>query len=398
MPSSAQSMSQLREKISDIDEQVLNLLGQRKALTTEVAEKKIESKAPVRDSQREHELLLNLVKKGQAHKLDAFFVTKLFQLIIEDSVLTQQHLITQNANKLDATLSTKVAFLGDKGSYSYLATHRYFSRRDIAVDEIGCDSFRQVFGSVESNEATYAALPVENTSSGSINEVYDLLQHTDLSIVGEIIQPVEHAVLVSKKTELSNIKALYGHPQVFAQSSNFIETLNDVEIHPTDSTSAAMQLINKADRDDIAAIGSEAGGNLYQLTAIEHNIANQAENHSRFIIVAKHAVKVPLQVPAKTTLVMSIIQKPGALVDALSVLRDNEVNMTKLESRPIPGNPWEEMFYLDIDGNIHDGPVQKALEDLTSITRYIKVLGCYPIENVEPTKVSVAKALADEKN
>lgn len=393
MTAPAPSLADLRERISSIDEQLLSLLGQRKTVTNQVAQAKIASSAPVRDTNREQALLLNLIKKGQAHQLDAFFLTKLFQLIIEDSVLSQQHLVTAHANPESSDSIYKVAFLGDKGSYSYLATHRYFARRDMTIDEIGCDNFRQVFESVESSKAHYAAVPVENTSSGSINEVYDLLQNTDLSIVGEIIQPVEHAVLVSQPTELGKIKALYGHPQVFAQSSNFIATLQDIELHPTDSTSAAMQLVSQANRDDIAAIGSEAGGNLYQLTAIKHHIANQTENHSRFIIIAKESVKVPLQVPAKTTLVMSTVQKPGALVEALSVLGKHGVNMTKLESRPIPGNPWEEMFYLDMDGNIDDGPIQETLEILSKITRYIKVLGCYPVESVNPTKVSAVQAL-----
>lgn len=395
MTAPAPSITDLREQISIIDEQLLSLLAQRKKVTNKVAQAKVVSQAPVRDSEREEALLLNLIKKGQTYQLDAFFLTKLFQLIIEDSVLSQQQLVTAHANELPTPNISKVAFLGDKGSYSYLATHRYFARRGITIEEIGCDNFRQVFDSVESSNAQYAAVPVENTSSGSINEVYDLLQHTDLSIVGEIIQPVEHAVLVSQPVELEKIKALYGHPQVFAQSSNFIATLKGIELHPTDSTSAAMQLVSQADRNDIAAIGSEAGGSLYQLTAIERKIANQSENHSRFIIIAKQPVKVPLQVPAKTTLVMSTVQKPGALVEALSVLGEHGVNMTKLESRPIPGNPWEEMFYLDIDGNIDDGPIQETLESLTKITRYIKVLGCYPVESVTPTKVSAVKALSE---
>ena len=156
-----------------------------------------------------------------------------------------------------------------------------------------------------------------------------------------------------------------------------------------------MLTVSELQRDDIAAIGSEAGGNLYGLTAIKSNLANQKENHSRFIVVARKAVVVPLQVPAKTTLVMSTVQKPGALVEALLVLSENNINMTKLESRPIPGNPWEEMFYIDVKGNVEDGPVQKAIESLRSITRYLKILGCYPSEEISPTKVAAASALAE---
>jgi chorismate mutase/prephenate dehydratase len=111
--------------------------------------------------------------------------------------------------------------------------------------------------------------------------------------------------------------------------------------------------------------------------------------------VARKPVNVPLQVPAKTTLVMSTVQKPGALVEALMVLRDNKINMTKLESRPITGNPWEEMFYLDVEGNVQDGPMQNAFEELQAITRFFKVLGCYPNEEINPTKVAAVSALAE---
>ena len=175
----------------------------------------------------------------------------------------------------------------------------------------------------------------------------------------------------------------------------FIENMDGVTTVPCDSTSAAMQLVSESDASDIAAIGSIEGGKTYGLKAIVQSLANQQENHTRFIVVSRKPVKVPIQIPAKTTLVMSTIQKPGALVDALVVLKENQINMTKLESRPITGNPWEEMFYLDIEGNIEDGPMQKALEELQAITRYLKVLGCYPSEDITHTKVPVYKALSE---
>jgi chorismate mutase/prephenate dehydratase len=292
----------------------------------------------------------------------------------------------------------RVAFLGDKGSYSYLATQKYFSRRPGELLEIGCQSFAEIINKVESGEADFAVLPIENTSSGSINEVYDQLQHTRLSIVGELTHPIKHALLVSESVEnneSAKIKTLYAHPQVFAQCSHFLAELGNVEVKPCDSTSAAMMIVNEMNSNEVAAIGSEAGGALYGLKAIKSNLANQKENHSRFIVVASDSVKVPLQVPAKTTLIMSTVQKPGALVEALLVLKENQINMTKLESRPITGNPWEEMFYLDVEGNIEDGPMQQAMDALRGMTRYFKVLGCYPVEEVSPTKVAAVNALME---
>lgn len=392
---SVQELEQLRVQITDLDSQLLKLLASRQQYTNQVAETKIRHHIPVRDHQREEQLLVRLIKQGKEYGLDAHYVTQLFHVIIEDSVLNQQALLAERANPGSSLPLNRVAFLGDKGSYSYLATQKYFSRRPGELMEIGCQSFGEIIKKVETNEADYAVLPIENTSSGSINEVYDQLQHTRLSIIGELTHPIKHAMLVAKDTDISKIKTLYAHPQVFAQCSHFLAELGNVEVKPCDSTSAAMIKVNELASDSVAAIGSEAGGGLYGLKAIKSNLANQKENHSRFIVVARNAVKVPLQVPAKTTLVMSTVQKPGALVEALLVLRENNINMSKLESRPITGNPWEEMFYIDVEGNTQDGPMQQALEELKATTRYFKVLGCYPSEEISPTKVAAVNALAD---
>ncbi|WP_100641965.1 prephenate dehydratase [Alteromonas facilis] len=393
MPTDA--LEPLRHSITELDTQLLSLLAKRRALTNEVAETKIKHHIPVRDQKREEQLLVRLIQQGKTVGLDPHYVTQVFHVVIEDSVLNQQAMLAARANPGSSLPLNRVAFLGDKGSYSYLATQKYFSRRSGELLEIGCQSFAEIVGKVENNEADYAVLPIENTSSGSINEVYDQLQHTSLNIVGELTHPIKHSLLVSCDTSLAAIKVLYAHPQVFAQCSHFLAELGSVEVKPCDSTSAAMLKVSESHDPTVAAIGSEAGGALYGLHAIKSNLANQKENHSRFIVVSRKAVSVPLQVPAKTTVVMSTVQKPGALVEALLVLKENAINMTKLESRPIPGNPWEEMFYLDVDGNIEDGPMQNALEQLSKITRYFKVLGCYPSEEISPTRVAAVNALAE---
>lgn len=392
---SVPELNELRTRITELDVELLSILAQRQQCTNQVAEAKIKHHIPVRDQVREEQLLVRLIKQAKKFGLDPHYVTQLFHVIIEDSVLNQQALLAERANPGSSLPLNRVAFLGDKGSYSYLATQKYFSRRPGELLELGCQSFAEIIKKVETNEADYAVLPIENTSSGSINEVFDQLQHTRLSIIGELTHPIRHALLVSKDTELSEIKTLYAHSQVFAQCSHFLAELGNVEVKPCDSTSSAMITVNELNSKHAAAIGSEAGGALYGLTAIKSNLANQKENHSRFIVVARKAVKVPLQVPAKTTLVMSTVQKPGALVEALLVLRDNNLNMTKLESRPITGNPWEEMFYLDVEGNTQDGPMQEAMEALRGMTRYFKILGCYPSEEISPTRVAAVNALAD---
>lgn len=230
----------------------------------------------------------------------------------------------------------------------------------------------------------YAVVPIENTSSGAINDVYDLLQHTSLSLVGELTIPIDHCVLVSGSTDLSQIETVYSHPQPFQQCSQFLNRYPHWKIEYTESTSAAMEKVAQANSSAVAALGSEAGGALYGLQVLERNLANQKQNITRFVVLARKAINVSDQVPAKTTLLMATGQQAGALVEALLVLRNHNLIMTKLESRPIHGSPWEEMFYLDVQANLESASMQKALRELGEITRSMKVLGCYPSENVVP--------------
>jgi chorismate mutase/prephenate dehydratase len=383
----ALDLNKIREKITQLDQQLLTLFAERRALTLNVAKSKAHQIRPVRDQQREQELLIRLITNGKKLGLDAHYVTSVFQTIIEDSVLNQQAYLQTLANPNIQEPTISVAFLGDKGSYSYLASHRYFSRRAEKIIESGCQSFAEIMQQVESGSVDYGMLPIENTSSGSINEVYDVLQHTNLSIVGEITQPIEHCLLTAVSTQLSKIKTIYAHGQPFAQCSNFLDKQSDIRIEYCESTADAMAQAYGLQDDSVAVIGSEEGGNLYQLHALEKSIANQSENHSRFILVARKPVEVAEQIPAKTTLVIATGQKPGALVECLLVLKNKGINMCKLESRPIQGRPWEEMFYIDVEANLKNLALQEAISQITEQTNFIKVLGCYPIEHISPTNV-----------
>nr|WP_154324628.1 bifunctional chorismate mutase/prephenate dehydratase [Pantoea sp. 201603H] len=375
----------LRDKISAVDEKLLALLSQRRMLAIEVAKAKMTTHRPIRDIERERALLEHLITLGKNHQLDAHYITRLFQQIIEDSVLTQQALLQKHLNKTHAS-SARIAFLGPKGSYSHLAARNYAARHFETFVESGCLKFHEIIHQVEAGQADYAVLPIENTSSGSINDVYDLLQQTSLSIVGEMTIPINHCVLVSGATDLQQIETVYSHPQPFQQCSQFINRFPHWKIEYTESTAAAMEKVAEMGSPHVAALGSEAGGELYHLQVLERNLANQKQNITRFIILARKPIEVSDQVPAKTTLIIATGQQAGALVEALLVLRQHNLIMSKLESRPINGNPWEEMFYLDVQGNLRSVEMQQALNELTAITRSLKVLGCYPSENVIPAE------------
>jgi chorismate mutase/prephenate dehydratase len=380
-------LNKIREKITKLDQQLLELFAQRRSLTLNVAKSKAHQIRPVRDQQREQELLIRLINRGKELGLDAHYVTSVYHTIIEDSVLNQQAYLQTLANPNMQIPTVSVAFLGDKGSYSYLASHRYFSRRAEKINEFGCQSFNEIMQQVESGHVDYGMLPIENTSSGSINEVYDALQHTNLSIVGEITQPIEHCLLTAVNTQLNRIKTIYAHGQPFTQCSNFLDKQDNIRIEYCDSTADAMARAFELQDDTVAVIGSEEGGQLYKLHALEKSIANQTENHSRFILVARKPIDVAEQIPAKTALILATGQKAGALVDCLIILKTKGINMCKLESRPIQGRPWEEMFYIDVEANLKSAVLQEAINEITSITNFIKVLGCYPIEHISPTSV-----------
>ncbi|MBD2782238.1 bifunctional chorismate mutase/prephenate dehydratase [Xenorhabdus szentirmaii] len=373
----------LREEINHIDANLLDLLAKRRQLAGDVAQTKLLDHRPIRDKNREQELLNVLINKGKHHGLDGFYITRLFQMIIEDSVLTQQALLQQHLNQTSYN-SARITFLGPKGSYSHIAARQFAARHFNQLVECSSHKFSDIFSLVEIGQADYGILPLENTSSGAINEVYDLLQHTPLSLVGEITLPINHCLLITAETDTSRIKTVYSHSQPFQQCSQFLNQYPHWNIIYCESTAAAMQKVAELNSPDVAALGSEIGGTFYGLHVLESNLANQQDNSTRFIVVARKPIDVSEQVPAKTTFIMSTGQQAGALVDALIILKKHNIVMSKLESRPINGKPWEEMFYIDVQANLRTIKMQQVLKELSDITHFLKVLGCYPSENVIP--------------
>ena len=385
----ALDLTEIRQQITLIDRSLLKLLSERHRLAYDVVRSKEITQKALRDEAREQQLLQELVQfaESENYQLDAQYVTQIFQRIIEDSVLTQQVYLQKKLNEQRES-SVHIAFLGKRGSYSNLAARSYANRYQKQIIELSCASFDQIFEKVRSGEADLGVLPLENTTSGSINEVYDLLQHTDLSLVGELAYPIKHCVLVNDQEDLSKIDTLYSHPQVIQQCSQFIRSLDRVHIEYCESSSHAMELVSSLNKPNIAALGNEDGGNLYGLKVLKTDIANQPNNITRFIVIAREPLSVSPQISSKTLLLMTTSQQAGALVDALLVFKKHQIKMTKLESRPIYGKPWEEMFYLEIEANIHNPETQQALDELKEYSTFLKVLGCYPSEIVKPVDIA----------
>ncbi len=385
------SLDEIRKTITVLDSELLNLLAKRKHIAIEVAKSKKENPRPVRDQIREQELLVRLINQGNKLGLDSHYVTQIYHTILEDSVRSQQAYLQKLVNPAAQVPTVRIAFVGNSGSDSSLASQKYFTRYGNELVELGCTNYSDVVQQVESGQADYGVLPIENTSSGSINEVFDLLQHTSLFIVGEQNLKIEHSILAAPGTELSQIDTLYGHPQVFEQCSHYLNKQENITLTFCDSTANAMETAANFNSAKVAALGCPDTSKAFGLQALRKDITNQKENYSRFIIVARKAIDVALQVPAKTSIVIATGQTAGALVEALMVLRDKNIPMTKLESRPMLGNPWEESFYIDLAANLNSPALQDALAKLRSLTRYVKILGCYPSAEVAPTLVPVAE-------
>ncbi|MFA7229515.1 MAG: bifunctional 3-deoxy-7-phosphoheptulonate synthase/chorismate mutase [Melioribacteraceae bacterium] len=393
-------ISELREMINKLDAGLIKLLSERRKLSRDVIVAKEANKKPIRDQRRESDLLNRLVRVGKKEGLDSHFLTKVFHEIIEDSVRLQQNFVQSKLNKKGAKkISVKVAIQGIEGSYSFLAAQKYFTHFNYDINFVFKKLFGEVVDSVEKGEADYAFLPIENTTSGGINEVYDLLLHTTLSIVGEEKFQVKHCLVGINDTPLSKIKKVYAHHQAASQCSKFLESMPNVGVEYFADTAMSVQKIKDEENSSYAAIASEEAAKLFRLKILKSDIANQQENFTRFLIASRKTEEVDPRIRCKTSIVMATSHTPGSLVEALNVFRKYVVNLTKLESRPIIGNPWEEMFYLDLEGNINDEKIKNVMDELGQHTRFLKILGSYPSQELNKTKLEFTKifeAEADE--
>ena len=218
--------------------------------------------------------------------------------------------------------------------------------------------------------------------------------------MGEEKYHVKHCFVATEETPINRIKKIYAHVQAVAQCGKFLATLPHVKIDYYPDTAMSVQRVKEENNPEFAAIASEEAANIFGLKIIRTNIANQQENYTRFLIAARKPIDVDLRIPCKTSIVMATDQKPGSLVDALLIFRKHHVNLTKLESRPILGNPWEEMFYLDFEGNIKDQNIQEMLDSLGRYTRLFKVLGSYISPDLDRIKLdfgNIQTDLTDEK-
>ena len=265
----------------------------------------------------------------------------------------------------------KIAYQGEPGAFSEAAARRVDSRADL----LPCRSFEEVFAAVDAGKADYGALPIENSIGGSIHRNYDLLLEHQLPIVAEVELPVVHHLLAVPGATMAGLKRVYSHPQGLAQCERFLRTLSGVEIIATYDTAGSAKMVADAGLKDAAAIASARAGDVFGLTSLKASIQDFDDNITRFLVVGRQPL--PDAVPDKTSIVFTLPNEAGSLFKALSVFALRGVDLTKLESRPIPGRPWEYLFYVDLAAASEELRCTRALAHLAEFAPMLRTLGSY---------------------
>ncbi len=276
----------------------------------------------------------------------------------------------------------RVAFQGERGAYSEAAAIAYFGE---SIQPVPCPSFDEVFESVESGAVERGAIPIENSLAGSIHRNYDLLLRHNLHIVGEKVFRVKHCLIAHPGVALAEVRQVTSHPQALAQCEHYLKRLG-VTIEAAYDTAGSVKLLKESGKRDTAAIASRRAAEVYAMQILEEGVEDDAANFTRFLILSRHPSTTPpstaggsaQDAPMKTSVVFSLRNVPGALFKALSVFALRDLDLTKIESRPIPGKTWEYSFYLDFAGNVAEPVTARALDHLREIATTMRVLGSYP--------------------
>lgn len=369
-------LERLRSELDAIDLRIVEALADRLRVIGVVSAFKETQPGQLRDPQREEALLARLQEHARELRLDPHFVGRLFKEIIDYSVRRQEDYLFARERGADQPLI--VGYQGTDGAWGHIAAQRHFGVRGSDVEYRAFDTFRQMLEGVRSGAVQFALLPIENTTAGSINEAYDLLARMDVALVGEEIQKVDHCLMALDDVPLERIKRILSHPQAIAQCASFLAGLPHTHVESFANTALAARRVRDDQDLSQAAIGSEEAARRWGLKVIARQITDHRENYTRFVVVAERPVTPDLRIACKTSLIFTTKHRQGALVASLNVLANHGLNLTKLESRPRPGSPWEYVFYVDFEGNIQDAETERALQELTSHVLFLKVLGCYP--------------------
>ena len=374
-------LGNIRENINAIDDKIAALFEERMNLAHQVGTYKAERNLPILDTGRERDIICR-VTKNQDDVLAEYtkvFFTALFDLS-RSAQNRKLHLNTDLAREICAAIentpaqfpkSAVVACQGIEGANSQLACEKLFSRPQIMY----MNSFDSVFTAVDQGLCKYGILPVENSLHGTVSEVYDLMKKYRFHIAKSVKVKINHVLLSKGNCALSDIKEIYSHEQALAQCSAFCKGLKDVTIIPCENTAIAAKKVQELNRNDVAAISSSICSELYGLSVVANDIQNNDNNYTRFICISKAMEIYPGA--NKISLLCAIPHRPGSLYNIISKFSSMGVNLTKLESRPIPGMDFEFMFYIDLDANLQNEEIVNLICGLSNSSEIFAFLGNY---------------------
>ena len=374
-------LNELRNEINQIDEELLNLFLRRMDVAEQVADYKRANNLPIYQPQREREILKKVADQAGPEK--SGYARVLFSMLLELSKSSQNkrnnkelELHRQIADAIENTpklfpQAPMVACQGVEGANSQIACEKMFKNPFILYFK----SFESVFSAIEQGLCQYGILPIENSTAGSVKKVYDLMIRHNFSIVRTFRLKVDHHLLAKPGTNLLDIKEIYSHEQALNQCSTFLEKLPGVKLIAVENTAVAAKMVAESGRTDIAAISSRSCAELYGLQNLAASIQDKDNNRTRFICISKNLEIYPGA--DKTSIMMILPHRPGSLYRVLARLYVLGINVTKLESRPLPDRDFEFMFYFDLDTSIYSEEFIQLMCELDDLCEEFKYLGSY---------------------
>ena len=374
-------LEELRQQIDAVDKRLVQDIRERMQVSAAIGEYKRTHGVPVIDSKRERDVLHKIVELADDPMLSSYYRV-LYSLIFELSRSYQNKLIGGNdeafkeiQEAIDNTPKmfpkvARVACQGVEGAYSMIACEKLFSSPDIMY----LGNFEGVFSAVENGLCDYGILPIENSTAGSVRKVYDLMLSHNFHIVRATRIKINHCLVAKQGTELKDIKEVYSHEQALNQCSIFLKELG-VKVTEVENTAMAAQLVAQSGRTDVAAISSYRCAELYGLKTVKANVQDNGNNHTRFICISKKPEIYPGA--SKTSVMMVLSHRPGALYKMLARFYALDINVVKLESRPIPDRDFEFMFYFDIETSVYSEEFVQMIRELSDGTEEFHYLGSY---------------------
>ena len=374
-------ISELRKNIDAIDTELVDLFAKRMSLSAQVADYKKERNLPIYVPAREREILQSVAE--QAGPEYGNYARVLYSMLFELSRSYQQKrnrkdtpLYQSITNSIESTpklfpQEAMVACQGVEGAYSQIACERIFKSPFIMYFK----NFEGVFNAIEQGLCQYGILPIENSTAGSVKKVYDLMIHHNFSIVKTFRMKIDHNLLALPGSCIEQIKKIYSHEQAISQCSNFLNKFPNAEIIPVENTAVAASKVAQSGNPEVAALCSQACGELYGLTCLASSVQDEGNNRTRFICISKNLEIYPGS--DKTSIMMILNHKPGALYKVLARMYVLGINVIKLESRPIPDKDFEFMFYFDLETSIYSEEFIQLMCELDDLCQEFKYLGSY---------------------